>query len=145
MAAVPEQGAGEFEQGEVSASVLAVADEDRATLAQPSQGAFHHPAPSAEPESASCGARPAAPNVRDVPVLGRRLASCGIVVALVQTPMLRPLATRHRPLDHDGLDGRHQELRVVHVRLGYHHRQGATLALHQQALLGAVLAPIRTN
>src|SRR6266567_4476662 len=44
VAAIPEEGAGELEEGEVVLGFLLVADEDPSTLAQPSEGSLHDPA-----------------------------------------------------------------------------------------------------
>jgi hypothetical protein len=39
-----------------------------------------------------------------------------VLVVLVQAELLGPLAGRHRPLDQEGLDGRLQELYILHIR-----------------------------
>jgi hypothetical protein len=124
--------------------MLLVAAQQRPALRQPGQRPLHHPAAGLAAPGAALGppVRTDRPDVVDVPVRVDHLMPGGRIVPLVQAQVLLDLFGVG-PLDHDRLDGRLQELRVVDVGPGDHDPQRPAVALDQQALLGAVLAAIR--
>jgi len=65
----------------------------------------------------------------------RGLMARGMIIALIQTELLRSLDRRLWPLDHDGLERLREQLRVVHVGSGDGHAQGTTIGFdHETAL-----------
>jgi peptidoglycan biosynthesis protein MviN/MurJ (putative lipid II flippase) len=57
-------------------------------------------------------------NMRRVVRLRRGLMACGIIVALIQTEMLKRLGCWRWPLDDDGIKRLREQFRVVHVGSG---------------------------
>src|SRR5260221_9902535 len=88
----PEQGAGELEQRQEIGRALVVANEQRTALGEPRQRALDHPASRREPLLPGGQIElllPDAAQMRDVVVACYRRRTRGIVVAEIQTQMLR--------------------------------------------------------
>src|SRR5579871_4699472 len=83
-----------------------------------------------------------ATHVSDVTVLLDGGFGGRIVVALVQTQMLRLLLGGLGTLDYDRLQRFGQQLGVMHVGTGKHERERTATRFDEQALLGAGLASI---
>src|SRR5919108_2832785 len=86
---------------------------------------------------------PPGPNVWDVIMLCSDLATLVIIIALVQTYMLRRLRRGLRPLHYDSVQGLSQQLHVVPIGPCHHARQGNALPLRQHATLCPALATVR--
>src|SRR6187200_258009 len=137
MATVPEQGTVQFDQAQIVRGLLIIAHQDGSTLRQPSQGSFYYPAP--------CRVSLAlavvelfltdVANVSLIVIVGYGLLARRIVVALIQTQMLRRGGSRFRPLDHHCLQRLGQQLRVMHVSRRHHRCQRASVSLHPQTAL----------
>jgi hypothetical protein len=138
-------GTGELHKGQPILTLLAPAGANTAALGQPSQGAFHDPAPRGMLLHFRDGLRwwlAAAPPMRDVLVIARfrdQRVHILEIIAFVQTQMLLRGRARH----HDG------DKQVVHrpfvVLIGagdVHGQRGATL-VNQDVDLGAALAAVR--
>ena len=67
----------------------------------------------------------------------------GIIVALVQTQVLRRFFSGLRPFHHDGLNGRFQELGVMDVGSGYYHTQWAAALLDEDTSFAPSLGAVR--
>ena len=83
-----------MDETEVILRLFLPADEQLATSVEPGGHAFHHPAPGASPAAARAPFLAAAPNVRDVAAATDRPLGINVVVAFVQTEMLRDGAGR---------------------------------------------------
>ena len=82
------------------------------------------------------------PDVRNVVRVGCRGSPGRVIVPFVQAQVLRRGVRRLGPIDHDRLNRRAKQLRVMDVGPGDHDAQRATVGLDDQTSLGAVLAPI---
>ena len=137
----PEQCAGELQQPQIVLRVLVVADEKGATLQQPRERSFDHPAPCLVSALARFGFLfTDAPDVRPVVFVFGRFASTGIVVALVQTKVLRRL---FRALHDDRRERFCQALGIVDVGRCDHDAERAAVGFDDETFLGAGFSPIR--
>src|SRR5712691_11710172 len=143
-AAIPEEGAGELEESQVVLRPFVIADQEGAAFREPSQRPFDDPTPRGMALFALLVQLllANAPNVRGVAVCRNGGLPGRIVVALVQTQMLRMPRGRLGPLDHDRLQGCREQLGIVDVGSRHHHGERASLPLNQEAAFYPRLAPI---
>src|SRR5512143_2556564 len=123
--------------------MLIVTDQDRPALRQPRRGSLHHPATGLAAARATLWPPVLTDraDVADVAALLDHLMPGRVVAPLVPAQVLLDLP-RVGPLDDDRLHRRLQELHVGHIGPGADHPERAAVALDQQALLGARLAPV---
>jgi hypothetical protein len=86
---------------------------------------------------------PSGPNMRDVIMLLGDLATRIIIMALVQTHMLRRFLRGLWPLHYDRVQGIRQQLHVVPIGSCHDHRKGNALPLRQHTALRPALATVR--
>ena len=136
-ATIPEQPTGQLDQPQVVADFIVVLDQDPPALRQPCKGPLHHPPTRLVTLRAVTllGLLADPPDEGYITLSGRRLATPGVVIPLVEVQVLLHLL-RVGSLDDDRLDRPFQELLFDDVGPGVHHTQRAPLALGQQALLG---------
>lgn len=83
------------------------------------------------------------PNVRDIVSFHRRGVSRGIVIAFVQTQMLRRVVRWLRPIHNNRLNGLSQQFAVVDVGARHDHAQRSATGLDDHTAFGAVFRTIR--
>ena len=137
-----DQAAGEVEHGEVGVGAFLPAGEDAAEAVQPGVGAFDDPAAGAEAGLAFDRLRffAAATDVGGERELLGEFAYLVVVVAAVETEILRPPPRRLRPLDRDRLEPRAAKLEVVQVRTRWRDPERDALALAEERSLRPLLA-----
>jgi hypothetical protein len=132
-AAKPEQGAGKLEQRQEVGRPFVVPDEQRPAFGEPGKRAFDDPA--------TCGKALLSGDrieflfantaqMRDVGMTGHGHSASGVVVAQIQTQMLRPLACGQRTVDDDGIQRRRQQhhIQYQHVIWSLVRKPGAFAA-----------------
>ena len=105
------------------------------------------PQPTGAPDTACRQRRPASPRrcVGCAPYSRVRRQPHGlrIVIPFVQTQVLGFLLGGLWSFDHNGVQGRLQQLGIVHVCSRNHNAQGAALSIHKETALGTSLATVR--
>src|SRR5262245_48852710 len=122
---------------------LLVANAEPSLAVQPGQGRLYPPAMPAQPLIAL---DPLPSDAGGDPSLSQSLAAELIVVALVRMQLLRAAARPARlPVVHrwDGIDCHLQQFAVVAVGARQHGGQGRALAVYDEVMLRALLAPVR--
>src|SRR3954451_17473209 len=143
--AVPQQGTGYLDEPQVVGGLLLVAHQDRSALREPAQCPLHHPPPRRVALLACVLVEPllADPaDVRHVVPIPHHLPRGLVVVAFVQTQVLRSFFGGLRTLDHDCVKRGGQQLVVAHVRPGNHYSQRSSVGLDQQGAFHPILAPV---
>ena len=106
------------------------------------------PQPTGAPDTACRQRRPASPRrcVGCAPYSRVRRQPHGLkdwVIPFVQTQVLGFLLGGLWSFDHNGVQGRLQQLGIVHVCSRNHNAQGAALSIHKETALGTSLATVR--
>lgn len=132
-------------QAEVVECVLVVANENRAALGKPTQGALDDPTARLVFVLATRDGLFLAnlTNVRRVPVFRRGLSPRRVVVSLIETKVLGFLLCRFRTFHDDGFDGGLQQLGVVDVRTVDYRAERTAILLDDYAALRPRFAAIR--
>ena len=132
----------ELEHREVVLGDTLPANEQPAKAVVPTVGAFDDPAPRLASDAADHGLLASAANVRDDPARTDGRFSVGVVVALVETQVLRSARPARRP-QYDGVERSCHHPFVVHVRACDQHGQGDTVAVREDVAFHTEFSPVR--
>lgn len=136
--------AGEMNEAEIIGGLLVPSDQDRAEAVKPGMRSLHHPAPCLGP-GVALGLDFLAPGlqVQSKAEFFGQSPWLGIIVALIETKMVRSMPCRSRPLNWKCLDGLAHQHVVVAVGGVDHRRQRHAAAIRQHRAFDPAFAAIR--
>ena len=138
-----DESAGECGEGQVDVGAALVADGQATVAGQPGEGAFHHPAMSAE---AGAALDAAAGDARGDAADAAFPAAAAVVLGLVGVKLAQPLswaAAMASPDLRHGVQGRSQHAAVVAVGPTERQAERRAAGIRDEVALGARLAAVR--